>query len=365
MAFYSLITLNSDFLIIGGGVIGLATAFRLANEGAQVTVIERNLIGAESSWAGGGILSPLMPWQYSPAVTNLCDLSVTRYPEWIAAIQATSELEAEYWPCGMLVLPPFELEMAQDWCQQHQWAAELVPARQIHPDVANTDALWLPDVAQVRNSRLVKSLRGALLAMGVRLLEQTSSSVIIADKQHIQHVDTTNGKQLAGTYITCAGAWSQDVLANYPPAKTIKPMRGQMLLFKTHPGLLQQVVYQQGIYLIPRLDGHILVGSTVEDVGFDKSTLPETRKLLMDAAFAMLPALQTATLVQHWSGLRPGSPDNVPTIARHPEIDNLYINAGHFRYGVTMAPASADLIAEMILGLTPSMDTTAYQWDNC
>lgn len=140
-------------------------------------------------------------------------------------------------------------------------------------------------------------------------------------------------------------------------------MRGQMLLFKSQPHVLEHVIYQQGIYLIPRLDGHILVGSTVEDVGFDKSTTPETRQDLMSAAFKLLPALSKATLIQHWSGLRPGSPDNVPTIARHPEIENLYANAGHFRYGVTMAPVSADLIAEIILGLPPSLDITAYQWD--
>ena len=355
--------MNPDFLIIGGGIIGLATAFRLANEGAQVTVVERNIIGAESSWAGGGILSPLMPWQYSPAVTDLCDLSVARYPDWIASVQASSGLDAEYWDCGMLVLPPFELEIAQNWCQQHQWQSELVAARDILPNMAKADALWLPDVAQVRNPRLIKSLRDAVSAHGVRLLERTSITALAADHHHIQHVDTTNGKLLAGAYITCAGAWSQGVLANQPPAKTIKPIRGQMLLFKTQPHVLKHVIYQQGIYLIPRLDGHILVGSTVEDVGFDKSTTPETRQNLMNAAFKLLPALSKATLVQHWSGLRPGSPDNVPTIARHPEIENLYVNAGHFRYGVTMAPVSADLIAEMILGLSPSLDITAYQWN--
>jgi glycine oxidase len=114
--------------------------------------------------------------------------------------------------------------------------------------------------------------------------------------------------------------------------------------------------------LIPRLDGHILVGSTVEDVGFDKSTDIKTKEQLTAAVFAMLPALRNAEFIQHWSGLRPGSPDNIPTISRHPEIDNLYVNAGHFRYGVTMAPISADLIAEIIASQTPSMDMSAYQW---
>lgn len=355
--------MNPDFLIIGGGIIGLATAFRLAKEGAQVTVVERNIAGAESSWAGGGILSPLLPWQYAAAVTDLCDLGAARYPDWVASVQANSGLDAEYWHCGMLVLPPFDTDTAQTWCHQHQWRAEKISARDCLPEMTDIDALWLPDVAQVRNPRLIKSLRGAVSALGVQIRERTSITALVKDQRHIQHLETTNGKLLAGSYITCAGAWSQGVLSDFPPVKTIKPMRGQMLLFKSHPDLLKQVIYRQGIYLIPRMDGHILVGSTVEDVGFDKAITPDTRSALMNTAFELLPALRTAKLVRHWSGLRPGSPDNIPTIARHPEIDNLYINAGHFRYGVTMAPISADLIAEVILGKTPATDMTAYQWN--
>lgn len=354
--------MNPDFLIIGGGVIGLATAFRLAQEGAQVTIVERNLIGAESSWAGGGILSPLLPWEYASPVTDLCEQGASRYPDWIAAIQDSSGLDAEYWHCGMLVLPPFEADVAQHWCDQHRWRSEQVSSRLFLSDMTDSNALWLPDVAQVRNPRLIKSLQLALLSSGIRILQQTAITALAVDQRQLHHVETTNGKFLAGSYITCAGAWSQDILSDYPPAKTIKPIRGQMLLFKTQPGLLEHVIYHQGIYLIPRRDGHILVGSTIEDVGFDKATLPDTRLALTNAAFDILPALRSASLVQHWSGLRPGSPDNIPTIAHHPEIENLYINAGHFRYGVTMAPVSADLITEIILGRTSSMDLTPYQW---
>jgi glycine oxidase len=356
--------LNPDFIIIGGGIIGLATAFRLANEGARVTVVERNRISTESSWAGGGILSPLMPWQYSAAVTDLCDRGAALYPEWIASIQAASGLDAEYWDCGMLVLPPFDTGTALDWCRQHQWRTQTVVASHYLPDQPDNEALWLPDVAQVRNPRLIKALRGAALAHGVELLENTSVTALAANQQHIEHVDTAHGKLQAGNYIVCAGAWSQGLLSDYPPSKTIKPIRGQMLLFKADPGLLNRVIYRQGTYLIPRRDGHILVGSTIEDVGFDKSTLPETGKMLMNIAFEILPALRSAALVQHWSGLRPGSPDNVPTIARHPDIDNLYINAGHFRYGVTMAPISAKLICEITLGQAPDLDMSPYQWNS-
>jgi len=329
----------------------LATAFRLAGAGAQVTIIERNTCGAESSWAGGGILSPLMPWQYAPEVNILCNASIARYADWIAEIRSLSDADPEYWTSGMQVLSPFDNTDAQAWCAANNWRYEL-----------DDDVLWLPDVAQVRNPRLIKSLRAAALARGVQLLEHTETIAFDIAHERVQGVTTTQGKLVADTVITCAGAWSQGVLAAVPPSKTIKPMRGQMLLFKAPAGTLPTVIYQQGLYLIPRLDGHILVGSTVEDVGFDKTTDMNTRNKLAEAALTILPALRQAEFIQHWSGLRPGSPDNIPTIARHPEIANLYINSGHFRYGVTMAPISADLITEMILGQTSSMDMSAYRW---
>ncbi|MHB1677042.1 MAG: glycine oxidase ThiO [Sulfuriferula sp.] len=352
--------MNPDFLIIGGGVIGLATAFRLANEGAAVTIVERKAIGTEASWAGAGILAPLLPWQYSAAVNDLCHHSAALYPDWITAIQSISGLDAEYWRCGMQILPPFDSAAAHRWCEQHQWPLETIAS----PDHLTNAAplLWLPEVAQVRNPRLIKSLRTAVLAQGVCLLEHTEVLGLSFNESYVEHVLTAQGKLTAQTYITCAGAWSQGILADHPPAKTIKPIRGQMLLFQADPDCLRHIIYHQGIYIIPRADGHILVGSTLEDVGFDKTTTSEAKKMLRDHAFSLLPALRSAVLRQHWSGLRPGSPDNIPTIARHPIIDNLYINAGHFRYGVTMAPLSAELMADLIRNKTPRMDMAPYRW---
>ena len=355
--------MKPDFLIIGGGIIGLATAFRLAQQGAQVTIVERGVIGAESSWAGGGILSPLLPWQYPAAVTALCELSVARYPAWIDTLQVNSRLDAEFWQCGMLVLPPFDTSASQAWCLQHNWQSELLAARTYLPHLSNKEALWLPTVAQVRNPRLIKSLHAAVVAQGVKLVEHTSIAAIKADQHQLQYVDTHAGKLHASNFVICAGAWSQDLLSSYPPAKTIKPMRGQMLLFKAAPDLLTHIIYQQGIYLIPRKDGHILVGSTIEDVGFDKSTTQGTRQALTQTAYELLPALRSAAFIQHWSGLRPGSPDNIPTISRHPVLENLYVNAGHYRYGVTMAPASADLLTELIFKQETSINIYPYQWD--
>ena len=126
--------------------------------------------------------------------------------------------------------------------------------------------------------------------------------------------------------------------------------------------MLDTIVYRNGLYLIPRRDGHVLVGSTLEDVGFDKSTDDATRLRLHAEAAELLPALADVQPVQHWAGLRPGSPDNIPIIDRHPDFENVFINAGHYRYGVTLAPASAELLIDLIEGNTPALDAEPYSW---
>ena len=354
--------MNPDILIIGGGVIGLATAFRLAESGAAVTVVERSAVGTEASWAGGGILSPLLPWHYPDQVNDLCHLGAELYPGWIATIESAGGLDAEYWRCGMEILPPYDETAARLWCDRYHW-----PLHTLAPSdtMTGTDrTLWLPGVAQVRNPRLVQALRAAVLARGVRLMEHTEVSGIAVGEDRVDHVGTAQGKLSAETYIICAGAWSQKILATLPPAKTIKPVRGQMLLFQAKPDCLRHIIYHDGMYIIPRRDGHILVGSTLEDVGFNKSTTVEAKNRLLDHALHILPVLRDAALEQHWSGLRPGSPDNIPTIARHPVVGNLYANAGHYRYGVTMAPLSANLVADLIEDKTPELDLAPYRWND-
>ena len=145
-----------------------------------------------------------------------------------------------------------------------------------------------------------------------------------------------------------AGAWSKVLLGEHALQADIKPIRGQMLLFKFDAPPLPHIVLQKDMYLIPRRDGHLLVGSTREDVGFDKSTTDEARAMLLQRAIALLPALRDMPVIQHWAGLRPGSPGNIPTIGRHPHLPNLYINSGHFRYGVTMSPASVEVLLNTI-----------------
>ena len=239
--------MNPDFLIIGGGVIGLASALELARDGARVTVLERGAAGAESSWAGGGILSPLLPWNYPDAVSRLCNLGVELYPHWSADLISSSGIDPEFQVSGMLVLPPVDEVAAEHWCVQHGWRHTYEPAQTRVPALAeNGSALWLPDVAQVRNPRLVQALRLAALEAGVNLLEGIEvMRAARSSPARIDYLDTSRGKLQAGAYIVAAGAWSQSVLGDIAPHWPIKPIRGQMLLFKAAPDLLPQIGYRE------------------------------------------------------------------------------------------------------------------------
>lgn len=353
--------MNSDFLIIGGGVAGLSTAQRLLQQGALVTLLERGEIGQEASWAGGGILSPLCPWNYPDEVTRLTTRGAELFSAWATELHAITGINPEYETSGMLVLPPFDAQAAGQWCAAHStYSVHQVHAKDYSP-LEQGDALYLPEVAQVRNPRLLRALHQHVESLGGRVIEQCAVSDIVVKNGRVQTLTTSSGKFNAQDYIITAGAWSKEVLGRHALRLDIKPIRGQMLLFKFDVSPLRHIVLQDDLYLIPRRDGHLLVGSTLEDVGFDQRTTREARDMLWQRAQKLLPSLRDMSLVQHWAGLRPASPHNIPTIGRHPQLDNLYLNSGHFRYGVTMAPSSVEILLNEITGAQQPFDVTPYQ----
>ncbi len=353
-----------DILIIGAGAVGLASALELTQRGARVTLLDRGRSGSESTWAGGGILSPLLPWNYSAAVNALSEYSRQIFPDWCARQETLAGLEAEYQVSGMLVLPPFAETDAFAWCRRHGWRCELRDSAVLLPAIEARQALWLPDVAQARNPRLAQVLRAAALAVGVNIVEMAAVTRLMVAGRRISGVKTTQGDFAAAAVVVAAGAWSGGLPGIDALSERVFPVRGQMLLFKLPPESLSEslptIVLQNGHYLIPRRDGHVLAGSTLETAGFDKSTTDAARLELLAFAGGILPTLTEQCLQQHWSGLRPGSPDNIPLISPHPDYANLYFNSGHFRYGVTMAPASAQVLADLIEGKSPTISAAPY-----
>jgi len=338
-------------LIMGAGALGLATAEALLRQGDDVTILEKGSLGRESSWAGGGILSPLCPWDYPDDVTRLALRGMDLFGGLAETLRQSTGIDPEYLRCGMLVLPPFDVQPALQWCVAHGMRAE-----------ERDGGLLLPDVAQARNPRLLQALRARVEKLGGRIIEQCEVKEIVSEAGQVSHLATTQGDFSADAYIVTAGAWSKVLLGDYALKVDIKPIRGQMLLFKFDAPPLPHIVLKKDIYLIPRRDGHLLLGSTREDVGFDKSTTAEAHAMLLQRGGELLPVLRDKPVIKHWAGLRPGSPGNIPTIGRHPQLENLYINSGHYRYGVTMSPASVEVLLNTMNGTQQPFDVSPYLW---
>lgn len=359
----------SDFIVIGAGIIGLSTALRLLEEGASVTLLDRREAGCEASWAGGGILSPLYPWNYSDSVTRLAAYSMSRYPEWTAALNTATGIDPEYQICGLVILPPCDPEAAVNWCSAHAVRLTYLSSSHhgglswahINDEQGNAQALFLPEVAQVRNPRLLQALYKRIRQLGGKIIEHCEVQELEISGQKVHAIRTPSEKHSADQYILSAGAWSRKILGEHALNLAIKPIRGQMLLYRLPGNPLCSIVLQRDLYLIPRRDGHLLMGSTIEDTGFDKQITLDAKNRLSSWAEEILPQLKNTPLLKHWSGLRPATPDNIPIIGPHPFLENLYINSGHFRYGVTMAPGSAEILVNEILKRTQPFDVTPYQ----
>lgn len=354
--------MSKHVLIVGGGIAGLASAWELARNGLQVSLLERRQAGQESSWAGAGILSALLPWDYRRPVNRLIQASLAQYPAWIDALRQVASTDPEYRQTGMLVLPPFDAQAADRWLNDRALGLDSLPAEIAERLPGATAGLWLGHVAQVRNPRILSALRQACEASGVKISEMSQVNGLKTAGDRVSGVVTDAGLWQADDYLLTTGAWSAQLLGSLSPNLPVRPMRGQMLLYQTAPGTLPCIVYREGGYLVPRADGLILAGSTVEDVGFDKINTPDAEQAIRQFSADILPSLADVEPIQRWSGLRPGSPDNIPIVARHPGLVNLYLNTGHFRYGVTMAPASATLISDLILERPPIIDPSPYSW---
>ncbi len=352
---------GSDILIIGGGVIGLSTAYRLAGQGVSVTVVDRQRVGSEASWAGAGMLPPGDLATAETPEARLRSYSYDMWEQFSAQLKELSGIDNGYRKCGAVEVG---LDSAAVDSQIKQWQAEGLGCNPLDRAALERHVpglhqqfqygAFLPEFAQVRNPRHLKALATACQGMGVEILEDVGHLSICAKGRAVE-VTTPLRRLAADRVCVTAGAWTGQIMKPLGVELPVAPVRGQIAQLRVSQLPFSCVIEQGRRYLVPRADGLILVGSTEEHVGFEKRNTTEGISGLLSFAESIVPELGAAEVVRCWAGLRPGSPDELPFLGRVPGFDNVFIGAGHFRSGLQMSPATAAVLADLMLDRTPAI----------
>ncbi len=365
-----------DCLIVGGGVIGLSLAYELSRRGMQVRVVDRQNPGREASWAAAGIMPPVAERPDLPPLEQLAALSMRLHKDWAGRLFEETGIDVGYRRCGGLYLAESDQALRELASQAAAWrrdgiaveslnasaVAELEPA--LLPAVESgllRAALLLPDEVQIRNPRLLEALIAACTARGVEITAGAEVEGFECDGGRVRAALTRHGQIVAERFCLTTGCWSGLVAARLGVPVAVKPIRGQMALLSMPEMILKRIVYVGPHYLVPRDDGRLLVGSTVEDVGFNRQTTAAVIQKLLEFALQWAPALSEAKVEQTWAGLRPASGDGLPYLGRLPGVDNAFIAAGHYRSGLILAPATAVVMAQLITGEQAAVELDQFE----
>jgi glycine oxidase len=357
-----------DVLILGGGVIGLTTAYFLARDGIRVQVLDKGDFGKEASWAGAGILPPGNPDHARSPVGQLRAHSANLFPTLSAELRERTGVDNGYQRCGGLEFISANQEGEADEWRNEGIVCEKVDAtalRRLEPILAEGlgSAYHLPDMAQIRNPRHLKALLAGCQLLGVQLEPGCPAFAIECQDSRVTAVRTERGLFKAAQFLVAAGAWTEALLAPLGWQPGIHPVRGQIALLHVSPPLLRHILLWGSRYVVPRPDGRVLVGSTEETAGFDKRTTAEAIRDLLDLACRLAPVLARAPLERCWAGLRPGSPDGLPFLGAVPGFTNLFLAAGHFRAGLQLSPATGLVMKELLLGQPATVPLESFRLD--
>jgi glycine oxidase len=351
-----------DAVVVGGGTIGLACAWRAARRGVRVRVLERDHPGSGASHVAAGMLAPVGEASWGEeALIRLALASAAAWPRFAAELAEDSELEVGYEPCGALHIAldrdeseelrrRFQLmdslDLGVDW---------LLPraCRQLEPGLAPACAAGVhaPGEAAIDPDLLLPALTAAVESCGGQVLVEAEVTDVLTDDGRLTGVITRDGREHRAEHIVlAAGAWSGAAPWLPPNARPpVRPVKGQILTLRGNPDqpVCRRIVASERVYLVPRPDGRLIVGATVEEHGFDIQVTAGGVHELLREAYRALPDVAELELVEMVAGLRPGTPDNAPLVGPG-ALDGLVLATGHYRNGILLTPISAEAVAALL-----------------
>ena len=345
--FYNASVKTWDVILVGGGIIGLSLAIALRKRGAQVLIIERGEPGREASHAAAGMLVDCLD-ETPAALQALATASAHMYPEFALELQDESGIHVDLRDQGTIVFVSADHDRRSE---------ELpVPLARLEPALADPGhpATFLKE-RSVDPRALVAAALKAAKHRAVDISSGSTVTSVLLSEGRVSGVVTDKSSYAAPSVVNCAGAWA----GNFPPHRfPTRPVKGQMLAV-VGARVLTHVVRSPEVYLVPRSDGRILIGATVEEAGYDKRTDADTIHRLHHAAMRLIPALRQARVLEAWAGLRPGTPDNLPILGET-GTQGYFVATGHFRDGILLAPVTAEVMAQVITGCKPEQDISAF-----
>jgi glycine oxidase len=352
---------TTDILIIGGGVIGCAIAYYLSKSGVEVTVLERDTIGAQASGAAAGIFSLLKPLDPVDEYNRLSLASLALFPSLAIELEAVSGVSLEYEQTGTLRTSRYaharQTRRIQRWiesCRSEGLQVELLTEEETHrrepllaPEVCA--AVYLPREGQVRAGNVVEAFTKAAMLSGAMIAEHQEVVSIQSHNGSVVSTTTVDGATIECNHLIIAsGAWSQQCGKWFNISLPVIPQRGQLLALRQPSSPIRHIVIGDGIYLAPKQDGTVIVGATKEEVGFDTRVTAGGALWLLEAAIKLMPALEQCTVERLWTGLRPKTPDTFPILGRATGWKNVTLAVGHSSFGVLLSAITGQTIAELV-----------------
>lgn len=364
-----------DVLIVGAGLIGLASAFELAGRGATVRVFDSHEPAMAASWAGAGMLAPYTEAPSSAALAAFCAASLAQYPAFVRDLRGWGAADPELHLDGILEVAYAAGESERLRARVADLRAQGVRAQWLDGQEARTlepalgpeiiGASFVESEGHVDNRRLGRALRLACEARGVRITTDIGTTALEADERRVRGLRTAQGFATAPVIVNTAGAWA-GALEGVPAraAIPVRPIKGQMCALAMPAGFVRRVVWFPGGYAVPRNDGRLLIGATVEEAGFDTRVTAQAMHALLDAAMRAMPSVGDLALVETWAGLRPGSADGLPFIGAT-SLEGYFVAAGHYRNGILLTPATALMVADAVEGRALPEYATAFSPRRC